>query len=255
MPNEMFALVDMEKMCVCYKHPVQKSLTDLMHIEFPHCTATVIDANDPAFQNFSDLELKLLYKNTCGQPYEMYGREGLIKNLTELFKLVPESALDVGRISSQSSLIEREDFKLYKYNPDGNVPKIQDNPLALKPLTASASFAPIHYPSTAPQTPPASEPQAQSTFPNHAQAIGRAERKPIVPSAPKIPKESGDSAAPKAGSKTGRVWEIAEQIWIDAGKPSETKALRGQIVSACEAEGINGSTASVQYSKWRASKS
>jgi len=48
---------------------------------------------------------------------------------------------------------------------------------------------------------------------------------------------------PKAGSKTGRVWEIAEQLGEEV--------TRKGVVDTCVAEGINPSTASTQYGKWR----
>jgi hypothetical protein len=72
-------------------------------------------------------------------------------------------------------------------------------------------------------------------------------------SAPRTAATPGD--APKFGSKTGRVWEIAEAIYAQHALPiADFKALRRQIVEACEAEGINGSTASVQFSKWKNTK-
>jgi len=49
---------------------------------------------------------------------------------------------------------------------------------------------------------------------------------------------------PKAGSKTGRVWEIADSQGTE-------NAVRKTVMDLCVAEGINASTASTQYGKWR----
>lgn len=51
---------------------------------------------------------------------------------------------------------------------------------------------------------------------------------------------------PRAGTITGRVWEIADQIQRGSGK-----AEREAVIKACMSEGININTASTQFSYWR----
>jgi hypothetical protein len=51
---------------------------------------------------------------------------------------------------------------------------------------------------------------------------------------------------PGAGTKTGRVWEIADRIRIETGTVD-----REVVVRACMLEGININTASTQFSHWR----
>lgn len=62
--------------------------------------------------------------------------------------------------------------------------------------------------------------------------------------------EGGSPSAPKTGSTTGRVWAIADTLWQSNGTMPDRKA----VMAACEAEGINPSTASTQYGKWKASR-
>jgi hypothetical protein len=52
---------------------------------------------------------------------------------------------------------------------------------------------------------------------------------------------------PKDGTTTGQVWEIADKLSADTQKP----AVRKAVVDACHERGINTSTASTQYGKWR----
>lgn len=52
---------------------------------------------------------------------------------------------------------------------------------------------------------------------------------------------------PKEGTATGKVWDIADAI---TEKNGDT-ASRTEVVEACGKEGINTSTASTQYAKWR----
>lgn len=75
---------------------------------------------------------------------------------------------------------------------------------------------------------------------------------PAAPTAaPKPPRApSGPATRPKAGTSTGKVWDIADALAPE--HEGDDKALRKAVVSACEKEGINASTASVQFGKWKA---
>lgn len=65
---------------------------------------------------------------------------------------------------------------------------------------------------------------------------------PEQPRAPRTPREpsEGPATRPSKGA-TARVWEVADSM------PGATRA---EVVAACVAEGINKSTAGVQYGKW-----
>lgn len=52
---------------------------------------------------------------------------------------------------------------------------------------------------------------------------------------------------PKAGSKTGMVWEIADKMSAKLKEP----AGRGAVIEAATAKEINPSTAATQYGRWR----
>lgn len=74
---------------------------------------------------------------------------------------------------------------------------------------------------------------------------------PKVPKEPKakrdpLPKENGVTR-PKAGTSTGRVWEIVEQL---KGRKADVPK-RAEVIEAAVAEGINPSTAATQYGRWR----
>lgn len=51
---------------------------------------------------------------------------------------------------------------------------------------------------------------------------------------------------PAASTKTGRVWEIADEISALKQRP----ALREEVMGACEEEGINRGTIATQYARW-----
>ncbi len=53
---------------------------------------------------------------------------------------------------------------------------------------------------------------------------------------------------PRSGTRTGRVWEIADERTREIGY----RAKRSDVIRCCVAEGINRNTASTQYQHWRA---
>lgn len=55
---------------------------------------------------------------------------------------------------------------------------------------------------------------------------------------------------PTKGTKTGRVWEIADELLAKDGQAS-----RESVIRACMDEGLNVNTASTQYSYWKSSQS
>jgi hypothetical protein len=52
---------------------------------------------------------------------------------------------------------------------------------------------------------------------------------------------------PKADTKTGRIWEIADSLSAQEGAP----VARYKVLNAAMAEGLNAATASTQYGRWR----
>lgn len=67
-----------------------------------------------------------------------------------------------------------------------------------------------------------------------------------APQASSQPKQNGVTR-PKAGTATGRVWEIADELSEQAGQPAE----RAEVLKAYEAEGGNSSTGATQFGRWR----
>lgn len=51
---------------------------------------------------------------------------------------------------------------------------------------------------------------------------------------------------PEAGTKTGRVWELCDEISAREKRP----ALRGELLEAGLAEGMSKGTLATQYGKW-----
>lgn len=238
----MSVLIDREQMCVRYKSPREQVLWNMMAVEFTHTSVVSMQENMPgAYERFTDYELKLLYLNLCGQKYTGYARDILVKSVMDLVKSLPDSELNGFELATQAAHATDEDY-FYRYVKGATLPEKRTEPFVPAALTAVAGYTPA-------PAPPVTANVAHSA---HTQAAG-------VPAPPSTVQVSAE--APKAGSKTGRVWEIAENSWRQMieeaerwGHRLDIKELRKSIISLCEAEGINSSTASVQYGKWKITK-
>ena len=64
---------------------------------------------------------------------------------------------------------------------------------------------------------------------------------------PKVEREKRNNVTkPAAGTVTGRVWEVADEVSRAQGRP----ALRGEVMAILDAEGVSKGTIATQYGKW-----
>lgn len=76
---------------------------------------------------------------------------------------------------------------------------------------------------------------------------------PLPPPAPtRSPRNEGPTeySRPKEGTATGRVWAIADALQASLGR----LPTRQEVATEGQKEGINPSTASTQYGKWKGSQ-
>ncbi len=229
----MHILIDKERMCITHKHVLAAAIHNIAHIEMAHTDTYVCDEMDPSsFDQLTDLELNLLHVNMCGQKFEGFSRPALIMAVRGICYSLYESKINGFEVSVQANSILDSDKGHYRYTPGSNKATESNEPV--KPLTSVPGVQ-----LTLPPTP------KQHSAPAHAQQAA----------AVRAPSTNND--APKAGSKTGRVWEIADNVFgnMQAERGSvDLKMLRKDIITACESEGINPSTASVQFGAWKKAK-
>lgn len=250
----MYIVIDRERLCVLYKHENQVALVSLANIEIPSAPIVVMSATDPdSFERFTDFELKVLFENLCGEKHTGYNRPFLIKSVVMLVRLLNVTPLNPVEVEKQLSvIIQNGDLEgSWQYVPGSDYPAQPIELFVPKALVTVAGYTPYpkryHVPS-----------ERQTVFkavagvnPIVAAMQGNADSNPSVPRAPRVRSE-GPVEAPKIGSKTGRVWEIAEKCY--AQHRTLDKVLRKMIADACETDGINSSTMSVQFSKWKQTK-
>lgn len=62
-------------------------------------------------------------------------------------------------------------------------------------------------------------------------------------------KEATGDGRPRAGTSTGKVWDVCDKLQKKYTKKNKT-VPRKEVVAACVEEGVNKSTAGVQFGKW-----
>ena len=101
----------------------------------------------------------------------------------------------------------------------------------------------------------ASNPEFYAKFkPEDAPVVISRRHSGTSPNKSNTPKSAPSPSARPAGGTTKKVWDIADEV--KSQNPSlSAKDLRPKIIAACEADGINGSTAGTQFAKWKNSQS
>ena len=241
----MGILVCRRRWLVCYKHPDPKALFNLTHIEMDLGSVCVLDINHiNALDIFTDYELKCMYYGMVGTKYEGYNSENLKQNIKALLELLPDSTLDSIRLQMQADQILDDDTSCYRYDPNSYKALTLEEEYEAPSMVITKPFEQIRSTYDRP------EDTAANKWPFHGcqpQAdINSPRRQPRI--------ADGPAAQPSSGSKTGRVWEIAEELWVTHNNTTDWKSFRPHVIGACEAQGINSSTASVQYGKWKSTK-
>lgn len=226
----MFVTLDREAMRVIHAHPDYRVASGLATIELSPVACAVLDAGDPAcWGRYTDLELKLVYRNTCGQELLGYMRADHITRVCAVVQALP--ALDVNAYEVRmQSLAIGEGAGRYRYARGTTIPQLMTELFAPVPLTGSA---PVLAASTAPAAPTGPDRAATATTPSAA--------------TPKAPRP--------AGSVTSTIHEVADQLWEKKGKPHDARTvleLRKHIMDVLEADhGIKRSTSSSTLGAWQ----
>ena len=232
----MFVSIDMKEMKVIHKHPSCNVVLNLVYLECPKSECHV-SSIDMCLKDKTELELKMLYRNMIGG--EKFPPDLRKVVLDHIFNKVPINDVIPEEVARLASNVGATDRKVYKYI------KGQFSSFVNPSIFQNEQEAPKTY---APAPPP--------YFAKKASVLDTLkDDDPLPPKdeyVPRAPREnSGFSDRPKAGSTTGKVWDIADNLSITI---TDDKALRKSVIAECEAQGINKSTASVQFGKWKANR-
>jgi hypothetical protein len=245
----MYISLNMKDMRVMHKHPSINVISNLVYLEAPKERCN-ISSLDMCLYKLTDLELKLLYKNTIGD--DKYPNELAKILLGYIAAYVPVTDVIPEELAKFAATVGPNDKKTYKYIKGQFTsfvsPTVLDHPVS----------TPRNYP----EPPPAFFPKKPSIlddlndddpipteaditiFESQGKNLTKPQRTPRDPF-------TGPSSRPKEGSTTGKVWDIADELFVTI---KDDKQLRKAVIERCTKEGINSSTTSVQFGKWKSAR-
>jgi hypothetical protein len=228
---------------VLYRHNNFNMLANLAHIEVPYNATIIIDELEIGnFSVFSDFELRILFEHLCGEKYFGFRIDDLMQSVQRQCKCLEFCDFNGFQVAQQANCIKDDNEEYYRFSPGCDTPSGQQDLFYPAALVTVPGLIPrlVHY------VPAAAAPVHATAAAGGAAYVTTP--RTVTPRTTEIP------SAPKAGSKTGQVWTIAEELFKAQPEPVDFKTLRGLIIAACEVEGINSSTASVQYGAWKKTK-
>jgi len=258
----MYALIDVTNNTVIARHDSGKALQALGFIQFANVDCVVLHC--ATNRSFSMLSREQLVAIAAGLQLDVSGEYAEVLNAVRQ-AIVAAAHLDfpftLGEIEAQAYALHSSDDRPYVFDPKGSTAKLsarwhfdpQRNRKRIDSSFGTVFRAGLGY--------------GEGVVPAHmvAQLQGRAVVRdsepaprsqprpaPTTPKEPRSPREPSGPATRPRGGTTARVWEICDTHEA-ARNGGDIKAMRASIIAACEAEGINKSTASVQYGKWKSS--
>lgn len=236
----MYVLIDGDNMRALAKHPNWQRLHDYGILTCSECSIVLPLEPDAFKSEFDDTQLQLLYINTTGNMDGAgYARNVVCQILVYYFNKMQETQIGENSDSQAQWAIDSDRQGSCLYSSSAPYPIVHDGEAPFfKTLpdhageSAIEAGAPV---SVTPGTQPAWRP-------------GRDTSSTAAPS-------SGErSTAPRASGTRDIIFEVADNMWEAAGKPTDPKvvlALRKEIMNALEAQGVKRNTSSNTLGAWQ----
>ena len=236
----MYILVDGDNMRALAKHPNWQRLHDYGILTCSECSIVLpLDANELK-KEFDDVQLQLLYINTTGNmDGATYARNVVCKVLVYYFNKMQETQIGENSDPQANWAIENGREGTCLYSNTGVHPTVHDGDAPyFKTLPDKTGESAIEDGATVEVTPGTQQ----------AWRPGRDTSSTTAPS------NSDRSTAPRASGTRDVIFEVADNMWEAAGKPTDPKvvlALRKEIMNALEQQGVKRNTSSNTLGAWK----
>ena len=243
----MYVAVDREEMKFVYKHTDLNVVINLMWIEYPRqnleAELHAFGLSDAAGLNdFTDLELKMLYRNTTGGDHsDCIARNAMLQIVYDLAEALPANDVNPFEVECQAAAIKEEDLYNYRFAGGSTTPAKVNDLYDIPPLKANSSIT-SESSARKGETPAVAARRGRDRA--RANTLATSKTEPIATSC---------AAAPKRGSAKVIIWEVADAMWAEAGSPldkAEVLELRKKIMTALLDKGIQKTTSSSQLGNW-----
>lgn len=220
MENNMYITINRESCVFTHVANDYQTLLNLCHIELSHVKAYILPVEDiKTDKHLTDLEMKLLYRNSTGQEYTGKSRNELNNLVYEYAISLPYTPWNKSEIELQASKITDSDQGFYRYVPGSTTPCLLQE--LFEPVLSVVDGVPT---------------------------VG------IAMSYTPQPQTVAQTTVRTGGSKD-TIFKVADAMWEEAGKPTEQTivlGLRRKIMQVLESEySIKKSTSSNTLGLWQ----
>ena len=235
----MYILIDGDNMRALAKHPNWQRLYDYGILTCSECSIVLPLDEDSIKKEFDNVQMQLLYINTTGNADgATYARNVVSKILVYYFNKMQETQIGENSDPQANWAIGEDRQGSCLYNTSGDRPTVHDGDApffkTLPDHTGEAAIeagAPV---TVTPGTQPAWRPGRDT-------------------SSTAAPSNGERSTAPRASGTRDVIFEVADNMWEAAGKPTDPKvvlALRKEIMNALEQQGVKRNTSSNTLGVW-----
>lgn len=259
----MFFLADTTNNRVIARHSKYRALAALHYIQFANVDAVIVPLGENrGFSQFEIFQL-LAFAASIGvtlPPGTYSDQIRALRHGIENCSFI-ELPFTEAQLEAQALALKSTEDRPFAFDPAAEVPTLLREwhfPPQRNTRRMDSSYAPNFTSggsgngagSAAPPPPDRAAPKAP---PAPRSAAPATPAQPKAPRAPRAPSSAatGEAHRPKSGTSTGKVWDIADKLFALG---LTDKELRKQVIAECEGEGVNASTASVQFGKWKSSK-
>jgi len=234
----MFVCVDMDNLQFIHKHREHEVVSGLAYLEACDRSTTVDNTEREHFLlNLSQLDLRILYRNTTGM--DITGTEDCVVRemlATIVNDHIQARTVNLLELDTQIAAVieDLEKGIPWKYSLGAKVPAKQDQLFSLH----CAPLAPVAAQQAAARAP---QQRAQRSAPKPRTAP------PAAPVAAPVRKQRSFSVRPT-------IWAVADRLWEEAGKPTDKAVvleLRKKMMAVLEAEnGVKRTSSSNELGNW-----
>lgn len=238
--NQMYIAINRERMVLLHKHSDINVLADLVWLE--SIDDYTIDPIDTVkwLRGYTDLELKLLYRNISGNDHSVT-RSQLLQIIDDIVARVTPTPVNKGELERQCDYVQRctdtEARWLYVHGASRPAQKSE----LFNPACRRAADVPLELNSAKSGKLP-----ALTRKPEPFVAPTASDRAAVTTNA--------QASGPKRGTAKAVIWEVADKMWEDAGSPTDKAkvlVLRKQIMKTLEnEEAIKNASSSSELGQW-----
>lgn len=250
----MYILIDRNIMAITHKHTDRRVLAWLSWIECTNVGVTLAIGSVRPLMDFTPLELKTIYKNATGAELKGYGNT-LAHAVMAMAQRMEITTCDPAEVEAQAAYIKDGDKSIYSYLPGSKVPQIHAGLFEPKSITVERKEA-EELSAASGYNPGSFSPAGGHGFggtaaPNPFAGGMGAGAATAAHSGPR----ASNPAQPRAGGTREVIFRVADQMWADAGSPTEKQRvleLRKKMMEVLESDhAVKKTTSSTALGDWQ----